>query len=807
MMGMVSKLTVLNLTVITNNVQSGASNGVSVTNSNQLTIENNSFKNNQHGLYLNNVGTISVLNNVLESNAQTGMRVDRGGWHIITGNTFEKGLTGIELISSEQNTLSSNTASNNDGNGIRISGGTGNIITNNTANNNQGIGFLIESDSDPATFTGNTATGNGISDFEGYAVAVDDPLSDVDLQFTDASNTLMLPTPYGTGYFFLGNLYGATLQGGVANTGEGLAVDVDVRIIVLDPNGSVLSNALALNGINIGSGSNRGISWSGGGNDYTGLGTYTYTITIDPDNKINETNENNNVFTGSFEVVEEIQFPVDLQFTDASNTLMLPTPYGTGYFFLGNLYGATLQGGVANTGEGLAVDVDVRIIVLDPNGSVLSNALALNGINIGSGSNRGISWSGGGNDYTGLGTYTYTITIDPDNKINETNENNNVFTGSFEVVEEIQFPVDLQFTDASNTLMLPTPYGTGYFFLGNLYGATLQGGVANTGEGLAVDVDVRIIVLDPNGSVLSNALALNGINIGSGSNRGISWSGGGNDYTGLGTYTYTITIDPDNKINETNENNNVFTGSFEVVEIQQTCFTSAGYSKPWTSDPDTSSRDVQISGKLAPKQNGQCILSNELSLEGQPVTVTATKNGVSKTATVTTGSLGLFNSNISFTDDADEGPWDVTFLFSGQGLYLPTTEFINGMESFTIVVPAPPPNPIPIVNVPNDITLYTGTPSFSFAQSTINYNLYSGNSGPVFYPQPTASITGVSSEIVTFDVTATDNDLSSGPTCDVTSGSEFSVGTTTVTCTATDSDGGVGTASFDVTVIEQYNWG
>ena len=99
------------------------------------------------------------------------------------------------------------------------------------------------------------------------------------------------------------------------------------------------------------------------------------------------------------------------------------------------------------------------------------------------------------------------------------------------------------------------------------------------------------------------------------------------------------------------------------------------------SDPTTSLRDAEITGKLAPKQNGQCIFSGDLSLEEKPVTVTATKNGVTKSATATTTSFGLFNSYISFTDDADEGTWAVTFSFAGDEQYSSTTEFINGMES------------------------------------------------------------------------------------------------------------------------------
>ena len=202
------------------------------------------------------------------------------------------------------------------------------------------------------------------------------------------------------------------------------------------------------------------------------------------------------------------------------------------------------------------------------------------------------------------------------------------------------------------------------------------------------------------------------------------------------------------------------------------CFASSGYSAMWTQDPDTSSRDVTFSGKLAPKQNDQCTLSDELFLDGKSVVVTATKDSVTKSVSGTTDN-GFFNSLISFGADSDEGTWTITWFYAGDDLYPSTNEFGNGSTSFTLDVPAPPPNLPPTVNVPTAITLYTGTPSFTFAQSVINYNLYSGNTGPVFYPQPTASITGVSSEVVTFDVTATDNDLSSGPTCDVTSGSSI----------------------------------
>jgi hypothetical protein len=65
----------------------------------------------------------------------------------------------------------------------------------------------------------------------------------------------------------------------------------------------------------------------------------------------------------------------------------------------------------------------------------------------------------------------------------------------------------------------------------------------------------------------------------------------------------------------------------------------------------------------------------------------------------------------------------------------------------------------------------------------------------------TTAATSASGAVVTY--TATANDAQDGPlppTCSPSSGSTFPVGTTTVTCTATDSGGLTGTATFTVTV-------
>lgn len=69
-------------------------------------------------------------------------------------------------------------------------------------------------------------------------------------------------------------------------------------------------------------------------------------------------------------------------------------------------------------------------------------------------------------------------------------------------------------------------------------------------------------------------------------------------------------------------------------------------------------------------------------------------------------------------------------------------------------------------------------------------------------PNQTVQTQSAAGANVSYTVTATDNvDGPLVPTCDRTSGSLFPVGTTTVTCQATDSHGNTGSGSFTVTVV------
>ena len=107
---------------------------------------------------------------------------------------------------------------------------------------------------------------------------------------------------------------------------------------------------------------------------------------------------------------------------------------------------------------------------------------------------------------------------------------------------------------------------------------------------------------------------------------------------------------------------------------------------------------VMFSGKLQSNADGTCNLSNSLGLEGKSVTLTAVKDGVTKTANiygynnvpVTTsvtddGVGGFFKHLIQFTNSTDEGTWTFTKTFAGDNSTAGTS------STGTINVPAPPP--------------------------------------------------------------------------------------------------------------------
>ena len=82
---------------------------------------------------------------------------------------------------------------------------------------------------------------------------------------------------------------------------------------------------------------------------------------------------------------------------------------------------------------------------------------------------------------------------------------------------------------------------------------------------IATNVDVDVLITKPDGSVWINQSVLDDASIGPGSDTSSYFNQPLPENFPLGTYTITHTIDPDNDIAETDETNNVYTTTFEVV--------------------------------------------------------------------------------------------------------------------------------------------------------------------------------------------------------------------------------------------------
>jgi len=467
------------------------------------------------------------------------------------------------------------------------------------------------------------------------------------------------------------------------------------------------------------------------------------------------------------------------------------------------------SGTVVNSGPETASSTMVSHKMIYPDGQIVSfpgDLFGGNGYDFSSGETRNAAQGWFVLPEFAAGQYTIILTIDPDDLVSETDETNNVLSINFQIDEiptqdttELGWVGGITFTE-NNGHTEPWTLGDNVQF-----SAT----AINEGSAIAYTLEASYQITDPNGTVVFSSINLygGGYNLTPGETRNTAqgfYFDPNTNYV-FGTYTMTMTIDSNGIIPENNETNNVLQTTFVLKEKEDTCFSATGYSAPWAADPYAASRTVHISGKLAPQQDGACVLSNDLILIGKLVTITAEKDGMTKTSTVTTTSpYDLFSTNLTFADESDVGNWTITYSFAGDEDYNPSNN-----HTYTLAVPEilTPPDPVPVVTVPDDIIVYSGNAEFSFAADPINVYKYSGTTVYTHYPQPTVSMTGVGPIAVNYAVSASDIDSNgwasgfSGPTCDKPSGSLFGIGTTTVTCTATDFSGGDGTASFDVTVI------
>jgi hypothetical protein len=162
-----------------------------------------------------------------------------------------------------------------------------------------------------------------------------------------------------------------------------------------------------------------------------------------------------------------------------------------------------------------------------------------------------------------------------------------------------------------------------------------------------------------------------------------------------------------------------------------------------------------------------------LAPDTTPPVVTVPNNGVTAEATGPSGAVVTYTA--SATDDRDgpltptcDHPSGSTFPLGSTTVTCSATDTSGntGTASFTVTVADTTP---PVVTVPQDITVQA---------------------------------TRQGGAAVTFSASAVDTvDGSVKVSCNPSSGATFPVGTTTVTCTAKDSSGNVGSASFTVKVV------
>ena len=276
---------------------------------------------------------------------------------------------------------------------------------------------------------------------------------------------------------------------------------------------------------------------------------------------------------------------VDLKFKEFNQDVWL-TPENTVYD-VNNDMTFRVEGIVENSGSGTIVTWHgSKMSLVGPNGEKPYSDTSVGCYNaeIGPGETCDISNNVRINSDLTLGTWTYTITLDPDNDHAETDEGNNIQSGTFEVVNS-RLGGDLKFNSVTQNVDEIT--GDNVFDINSDGHFRVEGIVENAGTGtIETWHGSKMSVTGPNGEkpfADTSAGCYNAI-IGPGETCAISNGYRINSDVSLGTWTYTITLDPDNDWIETNEDNNVHTGTFEVVD--------ASVSSTSTNSTSTNSTEV-----------------------------------------------------------------------------------------------------------------------------------------------------------------------------------------------------------------------
>ncbi|KAF5438218.1 PKD repeat-containing protein [Candidatus Methanophagaceae archaeon] len=171
---------------IENNVANSNGNGISVTSSNNCSIESNIANTNTgYGIRLYSSDNCNVINNTANSNSFYAIELDTIYNGKIENNVANSNGNGIRVASSDNCSIESNIANTNTGSGIRLYSSDNCNVINITANSNSGYGIDLRYSSN-GKIENNVANSN----FHGIRVASSDNCSIV-------SNIANTNTGYG----------------------------------------------------------------------------------------------------------------------------------------------------------------------------------------------------------------------------------------------------------------------------------------------------------------------------------------------------------------------------------------------------------------------------------------------------------------------------------------------------------------------------------------------------------------------------------------------------------------------------------
>jgi parallel beta-helix repeat protein len=125
-------------------VHNGGNRGIWFFNVKNGKIDNNLFKNNSTGIYLDFHSENNLISNNIVGNSEYGVWIYRSDNNIISNNVAENSNYGILLYANSSHNLISNNIVQNNVHSINLSESNNNLIENNTVENNE-VGILLHS--------------------------------------------------------------------------------------------------------------------------------------------------------------------------------------------------------------------------------------------------------------------------------------------------------------------------------------------------------------------------------------------------------------------------------------------------------------------------------------------------------------------------------------------------------------------------------------------------------------------------------------------------------------------------------------